>query len=77
VTPSAIRNLRRRLGLSQAAFACLLGMDGADAGRTVRGWESDPPRSIPTGPCRRMMQLIGAAERDGWEWRCAIEKGTT
>lgn len=72
MTPQQIRDLRRSLGMSQANFALLLGMDGSDAGRTVRGWEADPPRSIPTGPCQRVMQLILAAERDGWDWRRGV-----
>ncbi len=47
-----IRDLRKRLGLSQAAFAAKFGFQPA----TVRNWEQG--RTRPDGPARTLLAVI-------------------
>lgn len=70
MTPSTIRELRRRLGLSQAAFASALGLDGQHRRQEVRRMEAGERE--PTGPQKRILALLDAAEREGWDWQSAI-----
>ena len=47
-----VRRLRRRAGLSQAEFACRIGLSVA----TVRGWEQG--RLVPQGAARALLRVI-------------------
>lgn len=48
MTPDELKTARTTLGLTQAQFAQVLGLDGVHSARTVRRWE-DAERDIP-GP---------------------------
>ena len=52
VEPLAIKELRSKLGLSQAKFAALLHVDVG----TLRNWEQG--RREPTGPARALLTAI-------------------
>jgi putative transcriptional regulator len=47
-----IKQIRKRVGLSQAIFASSLGVSK----KTVEAWERE--RNTPGGPSRRLLQLI-------------------
>ena len=47
-----IRDIRIKLGLSQSAFAGLMGVSI----KTVEAWESG--RNVPQGPAQRMLDLL-------------------
>jgi len=47
-----VRRLRRRAGLSQAEFACRIGLSVA----TMRGWEQG--RLVPQGAARALLRVI-------------------
>lgn len=40
MSPAEIKSIRQALGMSQAELAVFLRLRGADASRTVRGWEA-------------------------------------
>ncbi len=69
MTPETIRNARRRLGLTQAQFARLLGFCG---GHIIRRFEMPPYRkshATPKGASRVLMQLVcsGRVDREDLE----------
>ena len=47
-----IRDIRIKLGLSQSAFAGLMGVSI----KTIEAWESG--RNVPQGPAQRMLELL-------------------
>ena len=49
---AGVRRLRRRAGLSQAEFACRIGLSVA----TMRGWEQG--RLVPQGAARALLRVI-------------------
>ena len=49
--PSSVKEIRRRLQLSQAAFAGLMGVSV----RTVQDWEQD--RREPSGPAKSLLRI--------------------
>ena len=57
MTPTALRQLRRRLGLSQARFAALVGV----ASNTVARWERGELGMKPT--TARLIQLVTALRK--------------
>jgi DNA-binding transcriptional regulator YiaG len=57
MTPTDLKDSRRRLGLSQTKFAALCRVESA---RTVRRWEKGE-RDIP-GPVVRLLEAINALE---------------
>lgn len=59
MTPTRLRRLRTRLGLSQEALARLLGVSFA----TVNRWESDAATSEPRGMVLVLLQALEAALR--------------
>lgn len=56
MTPAEIKSIRAALGLTQAEFGRLLGLDAADPDRAVRKWESGS--SEPSGPIRVILASI-------------------
>jgi DNA-binding transcriptional regulator YiaG len=58
MTPTALRQLRRRLGLSQAKFAALVGV----ASNTVARWERGELGMKPT--TARLIQLVTAQRKE-------------
>lgn len=71
MTPPAIRDLRRRLGLSQAAFAVVLGLEGRWARQDIYRFERGERE--PTVPQQRVLAaLADAADERPWNWRDAL-----
>lgn len=56
MTPRDLKSAREALGLSQAGFARLLGLDGRDADDTVRRWEAG--RSRVPGSVAALLWLL-------------------
>lgn len=64
MTPRDLKSAREALGLSQAGFARLLGLDGADAARTVRKWELGERLAPPTvWTILHLIETVPAARR--------------
>lgn len=55
MTPTEIRDIRQRLGLTQQQFAEALGYEGPNANRLVRRWELGERT-----PNKRLQNLIRA-----------------
>lgn len=63
MTGDEAKEIRKRLGLTQAQLARVLGMSGAHAGRTVRRWElGEIDMQDTTARLLRYMERYGLPE---------------